>query len=40
MQQLSVRLRPSGLREGVEIVVMSLTEVLDYQVVATLGAWL
>jgi hypothetical protein len=43
MQQLSVRLRPSGLPEDVEIVVMSLTEVLKYQVavvVATPGAWL
>ena len=40
MQLLSVRLRPSGPLEDVEIVVMSLTEVLKYQVEATLGAWL
>ena len=40
MQRLSVRLRPSGLLEDVEIVEMSPTEVLKYQVVVTPGAWL
>jgi hypothetical protein len=40
MQQLSVRLRPNDFPEDVEIVVMSLRQVLEYQVVATPGAWL
>ena len=40
MQQLSVRLRPSGLPEDVEIVVMSLSEVSKYQVVVTPDVWL
>ena len=40
MQRLSVRLRPSGLLEDVEIVEMLPTEVLKYQVVVTPGAWL
>jgi hypothetical protein len=40
MRQLSVRLRPGDLLEDVEIVVLSLTEVLRCQAVVTLGAWL
>lgn len=38
-RQLSARLRLSGLLGDVEIVV-TLTEVLECQVVATPGAWL
>lgn len=40
MQWLSVRQRLSGLPEDVEIVVMALAEILEYQVAATPGAWL